>query len=266
LSWEFSGSVDFGLQDKAVIVTGGAKGIGAAIARSCGKEGCLPVIVDRDEAATAKIQQEFAESNVQCEAFVTDLSDSANCLRILESIVKKVGRIDALVNNAGVNDGVGLESGTPERFANSLKSNLVHYYAMTYAALPYLKLSRGAIVNIGSKVAITGQGGTSGYAAAKGAILELTTEWAEELAPHGIRVNAVIPSEVMTPMYREWSERHGGAEELQRVAARVPLGRRFTEADEVASMVLFYLSSTSKISEQFAYVDGGYVHLDRRLS
>jgi NAD(P)-dependent dehydrogenase (short-subunit alcohol dehydrogenase family) len=257
--------MDLGLQNRVVIVTGGAKGIGAAIARSCGREGCLPVIVDRDEAATLKLQQEFAESNVQCETFATDLSDSANCFKALETIVKDLGRIDALVNNAGVNDGVGLESGTPEQFVISLNSNLVHYYAMTHAALPYLKRSKGAIVNIASKVAVTGQGGTSGYAAAKGAILELTTEWAEELSPYGIRVNAVIPAEVMTPMYQEWSERHGGAEKLQQVAARVPHGRRFTEADEIASMVLFFLSSNSKISGQFAFVDGGYVHLDRRL-
>jgi len=118
----------------------------------------------------------------------------------------KHDRIDGLVNNAGANDGVGLESGDPERFLESLRQNLVHYYAMAHYALPTLKLARGSIVNISSKVALTGQGGTSAYAAAKGAQLALTREWAAELLPFGIRVNSILPAEVLTPLYKRWLE------------------------------------------------------------
>src|SRR5260370_3885227 len=125
------------------------------------------------------------------------------CASAVETGVNTLGHLDALVNNAGVNDGVGLERGDPEEFVKSLERNLVHYYAMAHYALPALKKARGSIVNISSKTAVTGQGGTSGYVAAKGAMLGLTREWAAELLSVRIGVNAVIPAEGMTPLYRQ---------------------------------------------------------------
>jgi NAD(P)-dependent dehydrogenase (short-subunit alcohol dehydrogenase family) len=181
---------------------------------------------------------------------------------------ESLAKIDGLVNNAGVNDGVGLEHGSPTRFASSLKNNLSHYYAMTQAALPFLKESQGSVVNIASKVAIAGQGGTSGYAAAKGAILDLTTQWAVELSAYGIRVNAVIPAEVMTPQYEKWLTKFANPDaELRAITSRIPLGHRMTDADEIAAMTAFLLSRKSAgINGQLLFVDGGYVHLDRRLT
>jgi L-fucose dehydrogenase len=126
---------------------------------------------------------------------------------VLDTTVEKFGRLDALVNNAAINDKIGLEHGTPEEYTESLGRNLLHYYNMAHFALPYLKKTGGCIVNISSKTAITGQGGTSGYASSKGAILALTREWREraaELLGCGIRVNSVIPAEVMTPPCRQW--------------------------------------------------------------
>ena len=172
------------------------------------------------------------------------------------------------MNNAGVNDGVGLENGSPEKFVISLQRNLLHYYNMAHYALPALKKSQGSIVNIASKTAVTGQGGTSGYVAAKGAILALTREWAAELLPFGIRVNAVVPAEVMTPLYQQWLSKFPNPEEkLKQIVAKIPLGKRMTHADEIAAMVLF-LSSTqaAHITGQHLFVDGGYVHLDRALT
>jgi L-fucose dehydrogenase len=136
------------------------------------------------------------------------------------------------------------------------------------ASLPFLIRSKGTIVNISSKVAITGQGGTSGYAAAKGAILGATREWAEEFAGNGIRVNAVVPAEVRTPQYEEWLKQFENPEDrLRAITARIPLEHRMTEPEEVAAMVLFLLSARSAgITGQQLFVDGGYVHLDRRLS
>ena len=134
----------------------------------------------------------------------------------------------------------GLERGTPEQFVGSLERNLLHYYNMAHFALPFLKDARGAIINIGSKTAVTGQGGTSGYVAAKGAILALTREWAAELLPFHIRVNAVIPAEVMTPLYRQWLSTFPNPEEKrQKIVSKIPLGQRMTEANEIASMVVF---------------------------
>jgi NAD(P)-dependent dehydrogenase (short-subunit alcohol dehydrogenase family) len=172
------------------------------------------------------------------------------------------------VNNAGVNDKVGLEHGTPEQYAESLGRNLLHYFNMAHFALPHLKKTHGCIVNIGSKTAITGQGGTSGYASSKGAILALTREWAAELLGYGIRANAVIPAEVMTPLYRQWLDTFPDPErKLQSVLAKIPLEKRMTSPDEIAAMVVFLLSSrAAHITGQHLFVDGGYVHLDRALT
>ena len=256
--------MDLQLKDKVVLVTGGAKGIGAAIVRAAAAEAAIPVIVDRDGSAGKQLHAEFPISHV----IVGDLSSPADCQTAINSTVEKFGRLDALVNNAGVNDKIGLEHGTPEEYVDSLGRNLLHYYNMAHFALPYLKKTRGCIVNISSKTAITGQGGTSGYASSKGAILALTREWAAELLGYGIRVNAVIPAEVMTPLYRQWLDTFPDPEQkLQSVLSKIPLEKRMTSPDEIAAMVVFLFSArTAHITGQHVFVDGGYVHLDRALT
>jgi NAD(P)-dependent dehydrogenase (short-subunit alcohol dehydrogenase family) len=256
--------VDLQLENKVVLVTGGAKGIGAAIVRTAAAEAAIPVIVDRDAEASKNLHAEVRTSHV----IIADLSSAADCRSALDSTIEKFGRLDALVNNAGVNDKVGLEHGTPEHYADSLGRNLLHYYNMANFALPYLKKTRGCIVNISSKTAVTGQGGTSGYASSKGAILALTREWAAELLGYGIRVNAVIPAEVMTPLYRQWLDTFPNPEEkLQSVLSKIPLEKRMTSPDEIAAMVVFLLSArAAHITGQHLFVDGGYVHLDRALT
>ena len=196
--------MDLGLQDKLIVITGGASGIGAAITRACLTEGARVVILSRLSAGVEDFLAELHAAHQPCELIVLELEDLEACRSAIVTIYERHGRIDALVNNAGVNDGVGLEHGSPERFQASLRLNLLPAYTLTHHALPALKESRGAIVNIASKVALTGQGNTSGYAAAKGALLALTREWAAELLPYGIRVNAVLPAEVMTPLYQTW--------------------------------------------------------------
>lgn len=122
-------------------------------------------------------------------------------------------------------------------------------------------------MNIGSKVALTGQGGTSGYAAAKGGVLGLTREWAVELIGFGIRSNAVIIAESYTPAYENWIDTmDNGAQKLQSIKDKIPLGNRMTTPQEIADTCLFVLSDkSSHTTGQFIYVDGGYVHLDRAL-
>ena len=260
--------MDLGLKGKVIVVTGGAKGIGAAIVRACAAEGAEPVIVDRDAEAVAKLQQELRAGGAEVRAVTADLTAPAECVRAIAETVRACGRLDGLVNNAGINDKIGLETGTPAEFVASLERNLVHYYAMAQQALPQLRERRGAIVNIASKVALTGQGGTSGYAAAKGAILALTREWAAELLPYGVRVNAVVPAEVMTPLYRQWLDTFPHPEEkLAAIRSKIPLGNRMTEPEEIAAMTVFLLSDkAAHITGQHLFVDGGYVHLDRALT
>jgi L-fucose dehydrogenase len=260
--------MDLQLNGRVILVTGGAKGIGAAIVRECAREGAIPVIVDKDVDTGKAVQAELRQAGRACEFVAAELSMAKECASAVETIVNALGHLDALVNNAGVNDGVGLERGNPEEFVKSLERNLVHYYAMAHFALAALKKSRGSIVNISSKTAVTGQGGTSGYVASKGAILGLTREWAAELLSLGIRVNAVIPAEVMTPLYEQWLAKHPNPQEkLQRIVSKIPLGQRMTTAEEIAATVVFLLSEKSgHTTGQHLFVDGGYVHLDRALT
>ena len=227
-------------------------------------EGARPAVIDRDPDAVAVLQRELPLAA----AVVADLREPSVCQRVIDDIAQQTGRIDALVNNAGVNDGVGLEHGDPVRYRESLRTNLHHYYDLAHYALPHLKARHGSIVNIGSKTAVTGQGNTSGYASAKGAILALTREWAVELLPYGMRVNAIVPAEVMTPLYRQWLDTFPDpAAKLAAILARIPLGARMTSADEIASMACYLLSSrAAHITGQHLYVDGGYVHLDRAIT
>ena len=261
--------MDLQLKGKVVLVSGGAKGIGAAISRGCVREGAIAVIVDKDAEAGQLLREDLHKSGASSYGLIcADLSSSRNCAAAIEQTLRDFGGLDVLVNNAGINDSVGLEHGSPEKFLLSLELNLHHYYNLAHFALPALKMSRGCIVNIASKVALTGQGGTSGYAAAKGAILALTREWAAELLPRGIRVNAVLPAEVMTPLYKQWlSTFPDPQQKLQEITSKIPLGHRMTEPDEIAAAALFLMSAqASHITGQHLVVDGGYVHLDRALT
>ncbi|HYV97241.1 MAG TPA: SDR family oxidoreductase [Gemmatimonadaceae bacterium] len=255
------------LDGKTVIVTGGARGIGAAIVRALAAEGARAIIIDRERALAETLLKEVNAGASGCMFVEADLVDVAACRSAVVEAERVAGRVHAVVNNAGVNDGVGLATGTPDQFVASLERNLVHYYVIAQCALPSLVAARGAIVNIASKVALTGQGNTSGYAAAKGGILALTREWAVELAPSGVRVNAVVPAEVMTPLYHQWLDTFPdpGAK-LADITRRIPLGQRMTTSEEIASAVLFLLSArASHITGQHIHVDGGYVHLDRAM-
>ncbi len=257
--------IDLQLKDKVVVITGGAKGIGAAMARACGDEGACPVIVDRDADAGVQLQNELRGHGVSCYSIDAELSEPEQCLRAIEQAMKAFGRFDALVNNAGLNDKVGLEHGNPKDYLESLRRNLLHYYCMAHYALPHLKKSQGSIVNVASKTAVTGQGGTSGYASAKGGVMALTREWAVELLPYGIRVNTIVPSEVITPAYRAWLDTFSNPEDKKRgIVAKIPLGKRMTQPEEIASTAVFLLSAkASHTTGQHLFVDGGYVHLDR---
>lgn len=256
--------MDLQLKDKVIIVTGGAKGIGFGIAEVLSSEGAITIIVGRNgddnQLAVAKLANSYA--------ITAELSLPAASEEVVKQVIAKFGRIDGVVNNAGVNDGVGLEHGNYERFMQSMHSNLVHYYLMVHYALPELKKSKGAIVNITSKTADTGQGNTSAYAAANGGRNALTREWAVELLKYGIRVNAVVVAECYTPQYAKWITTLPNAEEkLKEITSKIPFEQRMTTAEEIGNTTAFLLSEkSSHTTGQLIYVDGGYVHLDRALA
>ena len=255
--------MNLNLNDKIIIVTGGAKGIGAGITRSLAAEGAIPVVVGRDANDNNAIIKEIGAGF----PVTAELTHPEQCENAVKATIEKFGRIDGLVNNAGVNDGVSLEKGNYESFIASLHKNLVHYYLMAHHALPALIKSKGSIVNIGSKVAETGQGNTSAYAASNGGRNALTREWAVELLKYGIRVNAVMVAECYTPLYDKWIKTLPNPEEtLRKINDKIPLGKRMTTAQEIADMVVFLLSErSSHTTGQLIFVDGGYTHLDRAL-
>lgn len=255
------------LQDKVIIVTGGAKGIGRGIVSMLAKEGAIAVIIGRSEADNLDAVTDINLAGGKAWQVVADLTYPESCAGAVKEIVAKFGRIDGLVNNAGVNDGVGLANGNYEQFMASIHKNLVHYYLVAQAALPELIKSKGAILNISSKTADTGQGGTSGYAASNGGRNALTREWAVELLHHGIRVNAIIVAECWTPLYESWISTVPDPDaKLKAIVNKIPLGKRMTTVEEIAAMAVFLLSPVSShTTGQLIYVDGGYTHLDRAL-
>jgi L-fucose dehydrogenase len=259
--------MNLNLSNKVIIVTGGARGIGEGISNVLATEGAIVAIVGRDATDNAQAVAKIKAQNGEAFSVVAELTKPEDCREAVETIAKKYGRIEGLVNNAGANDGVNLEQGNYEAFMASLHKNLVHYYLMAHHTLPYLKASKGAIVNISSKTAETGQGGTSAYAAANGGRNALTREWAVELLKYGIRVNALIVAECYTPLYDNWIKTLPNPEEmLKKIVSKIPLENRMTTAEEIANMVAFLLSDkSSHTTGQLIHVDGGYVHLDRAL-
>lgn len=256
--------MDLHLKDKVAIVTGGAKGIGAAAVELFAREGAIPVIVGRSPDTGSELLERIGATGDRGLMIECELAEVNACKAAIDQTIKRFGRIDGIVHNAGINDGVNLRS-EPAEFVASLQRNLFHIYNLTHFALDPLIASRGFIVNVSSKLAVTGQGGTSGYAAAKGAIHALTREWAVDLAQHGIRVNTVVPAEVWTPMYEYWINTVENPEEtLQSIRARIPLGQRMTTAEEMANAIVFLASDRSgHTTGQIHHIDGGYVHFDR---
>lgn len=257
--------MDLKLNNKVFVVTGGGAGIGGAISLTLAQEGAVVAIFGRSD-----LKPEFIEALDAQQAVYSfhqlDLRDEEACKREVEAVIEQHGRIDGLVNNAGVNDNVGLEDGV-DAFKQSIDKNLIHYFMMAHYCIPHLKNSKGSIVNIGSKVALTGQGHTSGYAASNGGRLALTREWAAQYRNDGIRVNAVLPAEVMTPLYQRWVDSFDNPQEkLAQITKNIPFGHRMTTVEEIADTTVFLLSErSSHTTGQLLFVDGGYTHLDRAL-
>ena len=260
--------MDLGLKDKVVVISGaaGMKGsIGETILQNLVKEGAIPAVIDRNDRGFDYIEQ-IRKKGIDAIFCKTDVTNPEHIKKAVDTITEKYGKIDVVINNVGVNDGIGLDA-TYEEFMNSLKLNVVSYFLVVKHALPYLKKSNGNILNIGSKVALTGQGKTSGYAASKGAVLGLTREWAVDLIKYNIRSNAIIIAESWTPAYDTWIKTlEDGEEKLKSIIKKIPLGNRMTTPQEIADVCLFTISErSSHTTGQFITVDGGYVHLDRSL-
>ncbi|MDY7396785.1 SDR family oxidoreductase [Aureibaculum sp. 2210JD6-5] len=260
--------MDLNLKDKIVVISGAAGiegSIGETILQKLADEGAIPAIIDRNDRGFVYAEK-LQKRGIDALFCKTDVTQPDQIVKSFKTITEKYNRIDVVINNVGVNDGIGLDA-SYEEFMNSLKLNMVSYFLTVKHALPYLKKSKGNILNIGSKVGLTGQGGTSGYAASKGGVLGLTREWAVDLIKFNVRSNAIIIAESWTPAYDTWIKSlENGEEKLKSIVKKIPLENRMTTPEEIANTCLFTISEkSSHTTGQFIFVDGGYVHLDRSL-
>ncbi len=260
--------MNLNLKGKVVIISGaaGMKGsIGETMLNVLAEEGAIPAIIDRNDRGFGYAEALRAKG-IDAHFVKTDVTQPDQIKKAVEEIIEKYNRVDVVINNVGVNDGVGLDA-SYEEFVRSLQLNMISYWLIVKYALPQLKASQGNILNIGSKVALTGQGGTSGYAASKGGVLALTREWAVDLIQDKIRVNAIIIAESWTPAYDNWIKSlENGEAKLKSIVDKIPFENRMTTPDEIANTAAFIISDkSSHTTGQFVYVDGGYVHLDRSL-
>ncbi|MEM6884231.1 MAG: SDR family oxidoreductase [Verrucomicrobiota bacterium] len=252
------------LTDQIVIITGGSQGIGKAITRAFASEGAIPVMIVRNSDQAEELITEIEKAGQRADYVLAELTEDACIQAAIKNVLNKYARIDVVVNNAGVNDSVSLLN-TPDEFSTSINKNLTHYFSLVHYSLDALIKNKGNIINISSKVADTGQGGTSGYAASNGGINALTREWAVDLLQYGIRVNCVAPAEVLTPLYEKWLSSSATPKgTLEKINQSIPFENRTTTTDEIAATVLFLASKcASHTTGQILYPDGGYVHLDR---
>ena len=258
--------MDLQLKGKVVLVSGGGAGIGSGIVVSLVKEGAVPIILTRSDKPEFK--KELDAMGADYEFHLIDLNNTDQIKPIVDDVAKRRGGIYGVVNNAGCNDNKAIEETSWQDFEKSLHGNLTHYYELVRAALPYLIKSKGSVLNITSKTALTGQGKTSAYAAAKGAILGLTREWAAAFLQYEIRVNAIVVSECWTPLYAKCIKTFDDPEARKKVITdKIPFQHRFTTIEEIGDNTVFLLSPVSShTTGQWVFVDGGYVHLDRALT
>ncbi len=259
--------MDLRIKDKICVISGGAKGIGLGIARLWAREGGIPVILSRS-TMDKDLENEFKNLCENFGFYQIDLKEYERIEKLIGEIYEKYGSIYALVNNAGANDNLHIENSSTKDLIKSYENNLFHYYTLAKECLPYIKKEKGSILNIVSKTALTGQGRTSAYASAKAAQIGFTREWACAFAKDEVRVNALSPAEVMTPLYEKWLQNFPDPkEQYEKISKTIPLGQRFTSIEEIANTAVFTLSPlASHTTGQILFVDGGYVHLDRALN
>jgi meso-butanediol dehydrogenase/(S,S)-butanediol dehydrogenase/diacetyl reductase len=240
---------------KIVLITGAASGMGAASAREFAALGAQVVIVDRDSDLAKKVAAEFGVDP----PIVGDVSDSAFCQRVVESVIEKHGRLDVLINCAGIIVRADAQSTTDEEWQKIMGVNVNGVFFMSREAIgPMKKQGYGVIINFGSIWGSIGAAGVVAYCASKGAVHQITRAMALDHVKDGIRINAICPGEVNTPMLRSGRSRPMTTEDLQKLADTVPMGR-LADPAEIAKVVVFLASdAASYVTGSMITVDAGY--------
>ncbi len=240
--------------DQVAIVTGGASGMGAATARELVYAGAKVIIVDRNVVLATAFSQE-----IDADLLIGDVSDSTFCEFVVETAIKKYGRLDILVNAAGIIVRADALGTSDEQWQRVLNVNVSGVFYLSRAAVKVMKpQGKGAIVNFGSIWGGVGAAGVVAYCASKGAVHQLTRAMALDHVQDGIRINAVCPGEVNTPMLSSERSEPVTEEMLQRIASTVPM-QRLADPVEIARVVLFLASDdASYMTGAMVNVDAGY--------
>ena len=247
-------------QGRSVIVTGGSKGIGEGCSRVFCREGGLVSILARGADAGQRLADELnATGPGRAVFFACDVGDHHQLRDAIDRTVLEFGRLDCIINNAGQHPpAMSLDETTVEFMDQLMRINYLSTFAGSRYALPHLRRTKGTIVNISSMTAVLGQDKSSAYCATKGAQVSLTKALARELGPEGIRVNAILPSNIDTPLMRDWAATLDDPESaLQRVAGMQVFGRMGT-IQEMGEIALFLASDESSfITGQAIEAEGG---------
>ena len=243
------------LPTKTALVTGASSGIGAAVAARLARDGFRVFAAGRDSARTEAV----AAGSPAIRAWVGDLADSGACDRLVADCIREFGRLDVLVNNAGIYLPGRAEDTTDEQWHQTLAVNLSAPFFLVRAALPQLRASRGAIVNVASNWGLHGGPNAVAYCASKGGLVLLTKSLAVDHAAEGIRINAVCPGDVVTPMlFRDAEARGLNREAVLRESAATTRSGRATTPEEVAALVAWLASDeAAQVNGTTVLMDGG---------
>jgi len=244
------------LKGRVAVLTGGGGAIGRGLALGLAAHGAMVVVAGRSEAALRETAQAVREAGGQAHAQVLDVADPAACAAAADRVAAEVGEVSILVNNAGVIEYAPVESpGIQQAWRNTIDINLGGPFNMAMAFLAPLKATRGAIVNISSIAAYVYTSNTVGYSASKGGVGMLTVSLARELGKDGIRVNAVAPGAIDTPMSPSSSD----PTRMAALLRRVPLGRIGQPADLVGPVVFLASPMSAYVTGTTLVADGGYL-------
>ena len=247
------------LQDRVAIITGGSKGIGLGCARVFTRHGGTVVIAARGEEEGRKVEKELVDGGNRALFVRCDVTDERDMRGLVDTAVGEFGRLDCLVNNAGWHPpAMGIDETSVEEFEQLLRLNLTSTFMGCKFAVPHLRQTRGCIINMSSEVALIGQAQAPSYVSTKAGQLGLTRALALDLAADRVRVNAVCPAGVMTPLMREWADSEYDPEAaLKMVDSWHPLGRMAT-IEEIGEVCAFLASDEAAfVTGQTICPDGG---------